>query len=110
MTILVTATTVEVLGKSYQVKCPEHEVDALQQAASYLEEKMSEIRKVNHILSIDRIAVIAALNMTHQLLTVQQEKELYTQKINARLQELQNKIDSLSGITAQAELASHKQW
>ncbi len=93
MTIQVMGTTVEVLGKSYKIKCPEHEAEALQKAAEYLEEKMREIRDVNHILSIDRIAVIAALNMTHQLLTVEHEKHVYTQMVNAKLENLQNKLD-----------------
>ncbi|MDR3490519.1 MAG: cell division protein ZapA [Gammaproteobacteria bacterium] len=96
MTIQVIGTTVEVLGKAYQVRCPENEVLALQQAALYLEEKMSEIRKVNHILSIDRIAVIAALNMTHQLLTVEHEKNRYAQMVNERLQALEKNIDASS--------------
>ncbi len=95
MNIQVIGTAVEVLGKVYQVKCPENEVAALQQAALYLEEKMNEIRKVNHVLSIDRIAVIAALNMTHQLLTVEHEKNMYAQMVNERLQGLEQVIDSI---------------
>ena len=93
MSIQVTAATVLVLGKSYNIRCPEHEVNALQKAAKYLEEKMQEIREVNHILSVDRIAVIAALNMTHQLMTIEHEKNVYMQTVNEKLQQLQAKLD-----------------
>jgi len=88
MTIEVTGTTVEVLGKIYQLKCPENEIAPLQNAAKYLEEKMQEVRNVNHVLSIDRIAVIAALNMTHQLLALEHEKLLAEE----RLRGLENKL------------------
>jgi cell division protein ZapA len=100
MTIHVSGTTVEVLGKSYQIKCPDHEIDALQKAAEYLEEKMREIRQVNHVLSVDRIAVLAALNMTHQLLTVEHEKHAYKMMVDEKLAALQAKLDSALGLQA----------
>ncbi|MDR3478155.1 MAG: cell division protein ZapA [Gammaproteobacteria bacterium] len=93
MSIDVTDTTVEVLGKIYQFKCPEHEVSALQEAARALHQKMSELRAVNHILSADRLAVLAALNMSHQLLVLTQKNEVETQKINQRLRDLQHTLD-----------------
>ena len=104
MTIEITGTTVEVLGKKFQVKCPEGDVSSLQQAAAYLQEKMAEIRATTHLLSIDRIAVIAALNITHQLLVLQQEKTATAEKLHDRLRDLQHKMDNMIAQSAQLEL------
>jgi cell division protein ZapA len=106
MTIEITGTTVEVLGKKFQVKCPEDDVSALQEAAAYLQEKMTEIRATTHLLSIDRIAVIAALNIANQLLALQKEKSAAADKINDRLRDLQNKMDNMIAQNAQLELGS----
>jgi cell division protein ZapA len=85
-------TTVEILGKSYQIKCPEGEVHSLQRAAQYLEEKMRMMRE-SGVLSLDRVAIITALNIVHQLLMAEQQKNSHFQTINQRLQDLQVKVD-----------------
>ncbi|EKD55096.1 MAG: hypothetical protein ACD_60C00026G0003 [uncultured bacterium] len=86
-------TTVEILGKTYQIKCPAAEVDALQRAAEYLQEKMRHIHDGSGIMHLDRVAVIAALNVVHQLLTFESQKENYIQNIHQRLRDLHNKIE-----------------
>ncbi|OGT18776.1 MAG: hypothetical protein A2V90_00565 [Gammaproteobacteria bacterium RBG_16_57_12] len=60
--------TVRILGKEYLVSCPEGEQESLQETARYLNGKMKEIRESSKIVGTDRIAVIAALNITHELL------------------------------------------
>lgn len=64
------ATTVEVniLDKDYLVACPEDQQDALRRAARHLDSKMREIRTTGKVLGTERIAVMAALNITHELL------------------------------------------
>lgn len=106
MTIEITGTTVEVLGKKFQVKCPEDDVTSLHQAAEFLQDKMNEIRATTYLLSIDRIAVIAALNIAHQLLELQNEKLTAAEKINGRLRDLINKMDNMLAASAQLELSS----
>ena len=63
-------TTVEVniLDKDYLVACPEDQQDALRRAARHLDNKMREIRTTGKVLGTERIAVMAALNITHELL------------------------------------------
>lgn len=106
MTIEITGTTVEVLGKQFQVKCPENDISSLQKAAAYLQEKMAEIRSTTYLLSIDRIAVIAALNIAHQFLALQDEQANATEKFNDRLRDLLNKMDNMLAQNAQLELSS----
>jgi cell division protein ZapA len=64
--------TVEVnlLGRSYRVACDDHEREALMQAVAYLDAKMNEIRKAGKVMGAERIAVMAALNVAHELLSV----------------------------------------
>ena len=66
------AKTVEVnlLGRTYHVACGDGEREALMQAVAYLDGKMNEIRKVGKVTGAERIAVMAALNVAHELLSV----------------------------------------
>jgi cell division protein ZapA len=93
MTLAVNGTSIDVLGKVYQIKCPDQELPALQKAAEYLEEKMVQIKACNNVLSVDRIAVLAALNITHQLLTLEYEKTLQIQRLEKSLQQLHRKLE-----------------
>jgi cell division protein ZapA len=64
--------TVEVslLGRTYRVACADGEREALMQAVAYLDAKMNEIRKAGKVMGAERIAVMAALNVAHELLSV----------------------------------------
>ena len=63
--------TIEVtlLGRSYRVACKDHEREELMQAVAYLDAKMGEIKKAAKAGGTERIAVMAALNIAHELLT-----------------------------------------
>lgn len=59
---------VTILDKEYLVASPEEEKDELEQSARYLDEKMREIRASGRVFGTERIAVMAALNIAHELL------------------------------------------
>ena len=59
---------ISILDKDYQVNCKPEERDALEMSAKILSDKMEEIREASYIFGIERIAVMAALNLTHDLL------------------------------------------
>ena len=61
---------VQLLGRTYRVACEENEREALMQAVAYLDGKMNEIRKAGKVMGAERIAVMAALNVAHELLSV----------------------------------------
>ena len=82
----------------------ETEVTFLQQAAQLLEEKMREMRESGNVLSIDRVAVIAALNIAHQLLSLEQHATQKMQIVNQQIIDLQNKVESALVRNAQMEL------
>lgn len=97
-------TTVEILGKPYQIKCPQSEVNALQRAAQLLEEQMRSMRTANNMLSSDKILVAAALNIAHQLLVLENKTLREAETIQQRFTNLQGKIDKALIPPCQMEL------
>ena len=93
-----------IMDREYRVNCPEGAEEELRRSARYLDEKMQEIRQASSragkVLGADRIAVIAALNITHQML----ESEAGNTQINADLERLNKRIDSLLDEDSQLEL------
>lgn len=95
-------TTVDILGKTYSIRCLESELKLLQQAAGILSQKMAEVQNSGKAINLERIAIITALNITHQLLLQDQQKSHVIEKINQHILLLKNKIDK--AIHHQAEL------
>ena len=69
------AVTVHVLDKEYRIACPAEERDNLLASASYLNNAIQEIRDTGKVVGADRIIVMAALNLAHELLKHQSQKE-----------------------------------
>jgi cell division protein ZapA len=63
-----TMLDVSILGREYRVACKESEREELLRAVEYLDGRMREIRDAGKIAGTERIAVMAALNITHELL------------------------------------------
>lgn len=59
---------ISILDKEYRVACPESEREALERSARFLDGKMRQIRHTGKVIGNDRVAVMAALNITHELL------------------------------------------
>ncbi len=66
---------VQILDKDYQVACPPDERKALLQAAEDLDERMRAIRSSGSVVGLDRIAVMAALNLCHELHQARAQQE-----------------------------------
>lgn len=80
---------VKILEKDYLVACPSDKQSALENAASHLDEKMREIRASGKVHGTERIAVMAALNITYELL----EKHSSQQGDEQILLALSDKLD-----------------
>jgi len=79
--------TVHILDKEYCIACPPDERANLENAARYLDGKMREIRTSGKVIGADRVAVMAALNITHDLLHKQQRLD---QEANASREHVRN--------------------
>lgn len=85
---------IHILDKEYRIACPEDERDALLASVAYLNRKIKEIRDSGRVVGADRIAVMAALNITHELMQHDSHKDERTQSVTARIRVLHDKLDS----------------
>ncbi len=97
-------TSVEILGKLYSIRCPEEELQSLQQAAALLSQKMAEVQESGKAINLERIAIITALNIAHQFLQVDQHNNSFVDKINQRIADLHGKLESALNAAPSAEL------
>ena len=104
MTNKIVNTTIEILNKLYPVRCLESEISSLQQAAALLDQEMAKVQDSGKAINLERIAIITALNMTHQFLQLSEQKNNLTDQVNQRLSQLQDKLDRAINKTVLAEL------
>ncbi len=67
------SVTVRILDKEYQVACPEEQQAALVTSARYLDRQMRAIRDTGKVIGLERIAVMAALNISYELLQASEQ-------------------------------------
>ena len=85
--------TVQILDKDYCIACPADERANLENAARYLDGKMREIRSGGKVIGADRVAVMAALNITHDLLHKQQRLDQEADSTRAKVRDLLERVD-----------------
>jgi cell division protein ZapA len=96
---------VHIMDKEYLVACPEDERDALEASARYLSDKMTQIRASGKVVGVDRIAVMAGLNIAHEAIesgatgSGQQAKS-----VGVRLKKLNSRIETALARYRQTEL------
>ncbi len=95
---------VTILGKEYQVACPEDEQDALIASARMVHQNMEKIRNTGKVVGVDRIAVMAALNIAHELLTLQQDESQDIKKVNEKISLLKERVSAFINEDRQLEL------
>jgi cell division protein ZapA len=97
----VTTVSVKILDKEYQVSCQEHEVDALTSSARFLDQQMRQIRESGKVFGLDRIAVMAALNLANELLQKRNAVDDVKREADGVLRRLTERVDHA--------LAEHRQ-
>jgi cell division protein ZapA len=96
--------SVRILDKEYQVACPASERTDLLDSAEVLNAKMLEIRDSGRIVGLDRIAVMAALNMANDLLHAQARDRLLEGDLSERLKSISDRVESILGGSQQLDL------
>ena len=86
---------VRIADREYLVACGPGERESLVQAAQLLDGRMREIRAGNRMAGIDRIAVLAALNLAHELLQLRRDEGSEQREIALTLGDLSRKLDRL---------------
>lgn len=85
--------TVTILGKEFLIACPEDERQALLESAEYLDRKMREIHATGKVIGTERTAIMAALNIANELLTLR-KRGTVPEDLARRLRFLEQKIES----------------
>jgi len=87
-----TGLSIKIMDKEYRVACPPEEQESLRASADFLNDKLNEIRGKGSIIGTERIAIMAALNLAHELIGSQDYQDGYD-SLDARVGNLQKKID-----------------
>ncbi|SCZ60856.1 cell division protein ZapA [Thiohalomonas denitrificans] len=85
---------VVILGKEFLVGCPPEEKEALHESARLLDRKMREIKDSGKVIGSERIAVMAALNIAHELIEERSIENGCTRDLGERLRVMQDKIET----------------
>lgn len=85
--------TVKILEKEYRVACPPAEKDSLIASADMLNRKLNEIKSKGSVIGTERIAVMAALNMSHEVLNGRSLVDEHDD-LNTRMDNLSERIDN----------------
>ncbi len=104
MTNQMAQVSVRILDKEYQVACPTEERMELLDSAEILNAKMREIRDTGRVVGLDRIAVMAALNMAHELIHAQARDRVLDGDVSSRLRMISDRVDSVLGDSQQLNL------
>ena len=90
-----TPVSLTIMGKEYKIACAQEEQNALLESAQLLDHKMHEIRDTGKIIGPDRIAVMAALNIAHELNLIQNQSSSVDNFLTEHISRLRHKIENL---------------
>ncbi|NLY58237.1 MAG: cell division protein ZapA [Gammaproteobacteria bacterium] len=85
--------TLHILDKEYQVACPPDERYNLEAAARHLDTTMRDIRNRGKVIGLERIAVMAALNISHEMLSGNRQQNQLVNEQQQQIAELVNRLD-----------------
>ena len=84
---------VSIMGREFRISCREDEQKELLKAIEYLTNKMNEIRDAGKVIGVERIAIMAALNITHEYLSTRVEGGFDVGEFKRRIFRMQATID-----------------
>jgi len=85
--------TVRILDKEFRVACPENEQNSLMASADLLNTRMREVRDSGKVFGADRVAIMAALNLTHELLLQRHDATDTDDSFTQRIEGMQSSIE-----------------
>lgn len=86
---------VVIMGREFRVTCPDEEREQLLQAVAYLDKKMRQIRDSGKVIGSERVAIMAALNVTHELLAARNKEGFDMDEFKRRIDHMQATLDAV---------------
>jgi len=99
-----TQVNVKILEREYQFSCPEDERNELIRSAEYLNARMRQIRDSGKVVGLDRIAVMAALNLANELLRIRDRDQSTETNVGLRLKSIRERVETALEQGKQLEL------
>lgn len=96
--------SIRILEKEYQVACPASEKPDLVAAAELLNSNMKDIRDRGKVVGLDRVAVMAALNLANEVIKFRSRDESLNNTVGSRIESLRDKLDTALGNSKQLSL------
>jgi cell division protein ZapA len=96
-------TTIKLMDKEYQIKCPVEKEGELQEAAAHLDNEMRKMRQ-SGMLGIDRVAIMAALHISYDLNITKKTYESYLEDNVSRIRHINSRIDDALSHAEQLEI------
>ena len=93
---------INIMGRDFRVACPEEDQKGLLEAVEYLNKKMQEIKSGGKVIGLERIAIMAALNIAHEFLSTQVGGGFDIAEIKRRMTGMETVLDQ--AIADQKEL------
>ena len=87
---------INIMGREFRVACPENEQKGLLDAVDYLNKKMQEVRDNGKVIGLERIAIMAALNIAHEFLSTRVGGGFDIAEIKRRMADMEAVIDQAS--------------
>ena len=84
---------VSIMGRNYRVTCADDEREALLAAVAYVDQKMTEIKTASKVAGTERIAVMTALNIANELLSIKIGSGFDIAELKRRMNSVQSKLD-----------------
>ena len=94
-----TPISVFILDREYKFTCEPHERDDLKAAAALLDDRMREIKKAGNLMALERIAVMAALNMADEVVKLKSIDRQRKEQVDQRIRNLADQLDGALGAT-----------
>lgn len=86
---------ITIMGREFRINCPKKECEQLLLASSYLDEKMRKIKEEGEIVGSERIAIVAALSITHELLVLQTGSNFDKCEFKRRIGLMEDRLDNV---------------
>ena len=84
---------IAIMGREFRVACPEEEQAGLLEAVDYLNKKMLEIRDGGKVIGLERIAIMAALNIAHEMLSTKVGGGFDIAEVKRRMNHMETVLD-----------------
>lgn len=100
----VDTVNISILGRDYQISCPPSEEEALRKSARYLDSQMEKVKSRGSTLAFEKVAVMAALNICHELLLKNLQNSESENNSLKKIKDLETKIEQALQSSRQIEI------